>query len=322
MKIICPQCETAYDVTPATLGLEGRQVRCARCQTVWFAELSKAAADINPGAMPGEPGEAAFASPPFPADGAPLEPGPDETLSGPFTDADLAGAGESWTVPETAGATPFGADPQLDAVSFDAPHPEPPHGEAEFDKPRTSWAPAAPGASESERPKPDTKSSTRRPIRPAKRSPQLAWHARGLTAAIVMLALVDVALILGRNDIVRAMPQTASLYEMIGLPVNLRNLTFKDLKTTQEQHDGATILVVEGTIAATGNKAIDIPRLRFALSAANGHEIYAWTALPARTRLAPGEAMPFRTRLASPPEQGRSVKIRFFNRRDIAAGLS
>jgi hypothetical protein len=143
-----------------------------------------------------------------------------------------------------------------------------------------------------------------------------------LTAAIVMLGLVDIALILGRNDIVRAMPQTASLYEMIGLPVNLRHLIFKDIKTTQEQHDGSTILLVEGTIVATGYKAIDVPRLRFALSAANGHEIYAWTALPTRTRLAPGETMPFRTRLASPPEQGRSVKIRFFNRRDIAAGLS
>ena len=316
MKIICPQCETAYDVTPAALGLEGRQVRCARCQTVWFAELSKPAADINPGAMPGEPAEAAFASPSFPSDGAPLEPSPDETVTPAqhFTDADLASPDERWTS--------SGSEPQRDAPAFDTIHPEPPLGEAEFDKPHTGRAPAAPNAPEAEGTKADVKSGARRPIRHVKRSPQLAWHARGLTAAIVMLGLVDIALILGRNDIVRAMPQMASLYEMIGLPVNLRHLIFKDIKTTQEQHDGSTILVVEGTIVATGYKAIDVPRLRFALSAANGHEIYARTALPTRTRLAPGETMPFRTRLASPPEQGRSVKIRFFNRRDIAAGLS
>jgi hypothetical protein len=66
---------------------------------------------------------------------------------------------------------------------------------------------------------------------------------------------------------------------------------------------------------------VDVPRLRFAISAANGHEIYAWTALPTRAKLSPGEVLPFRTRLASPPEQGRTVKIRFFNRRDIATGL-
>jgi len=121
---------------------------------------------------------------------------------------------------------------------------------------------------------------------------------------------------------VRALPQTESLYEIIGLPVNLRDLKFKDIKTTQEKHNGSTILLVEGTIVATGRVAMDVPQLRFAISAANGHEIYAWTALPPRNKLAPGEAMPFLTRLASPPEQGQTVKIRFFNRRDITAGLS
>jgi hypothetical protein len=79
--------------------------------------------------------------------------------------------------------------------------------------------------------------------------------------------------------------------------------------------------VVDGTIVATGRKVVDVPRVRFAIQAANGHEIYAWTTLPTRTKLAPGEALPFRSRLASPPEQGRSVKIRFFNRQDIASGL-
>jgi hypothetical protein len=88
-----------------------------------------------------------------------------------------------------------------------------------------------------------------------------------------------------------------------------------------EQHDGSPILVVAGEIVPTGSSPVDVPRLRFSIQAENGHEIYAWTALPTRSRLAPGETLPFRTRLASPPEQGRTIEVRFFNRLDIASGM-
>jgi hypothetical protein len=150
---------------------------------------------------------------------------------------------------------------------------------------------------------------------------QERWRVRKLVAAAAVLAVIDAGLIVGRADIVRVLPQTASLFESLGMPVNLRHLTFKNIRTAQETHDGAKILAVEGTIVATGREAAEVPRLRFAIGAGNGHEIYAWTALPTRTQLAPGETLTFRTRLASPPEQGRSVKVRFFTRLDIATGL-
>ena len=37
--------------------------------------------------------------------------------------------------------------------------------------------------------------------------------------------------------------------------------------------------------------------------------------------LAPGETLPFRSRLASPPGEGRDVTVRFFTRLDAVAGL-
>jgi hypothetical protein len=37
--------------------------------------------------------------------------------------------------------------------------------------------------------------------------------------------------------------------------------------------------------------------------------------------LAPGETLPFRSRLASPPRDGNQVMVRFFNRRDLVAGM-
>src|SRR5262249_5618684 len=37
MRIVCPNCETSYEVSAASLGAEGRQVRCVRCKDVWHA---------------------------------------------------------------------------------------------------------------------------------------------------------------------------------------------------------------------------------------------------------------------------------------------
>ena len=37
--------------------------------------------------------------------------------------------------------------------------------------------------------------------------------------------------------------------------------------------------------------------------------------------LAPQETLSFRSRLASPPPEGHEVLVRFFNRRDLAAGM-
>ena len=64
-----------------------------------------------------------------------------------------------------------------------------------------------------------------------------------------------------------------------------------------------------------------MPRLRFSLRNRSGHEIYTWTAQPGRSLLPPGETLAFRSRLASPPADGHDVMVRFFNRRDLVAGL-
>jgi hypothetical protein len=138
---------------------------------------------------------------------------------------------------------------------------------------------------------------------------------------IVLLLAVNAALVGWRSDVVRLMPQTASLFAAIGLPVNLRGLAFMDVKTTKDAHDGVSVLQVQGTIVNVSRQPHDVARLRFAMRNAAGREIYTWTTLPGRSALAPGEAQPFQTRLASPPAEGRDVVVRFFNRHDAIAGI-
>jgi hypothetical protein len=148
-----------------------------------------------------------------------------------------------------------------------------------------------------------------------------AMQAPSLPVVILGLIAVVAALISWRNGVVRYAPQMASLYAAIGLPVNLRGLTFIDVKTTKDSHDDVPVLVVEGSIVNATNTAVEVPRLRFAVRNDNGNEVYAWTALPTQSVLAPGGTLPFRSRLASPPNDSREIVVRFFTRRDAVAGL-
>ena len=146
---------------------------------------------------------------------------------------------------------------------------------------------------------------------------------RGLFS-LPMLIVLMLATLLGalnwRVAVVRHFPQTASLYAALGLPVNLRGLFFQDVKSRNEFEDGASVLVIEGTIVNLTTRTLDVPRLRFALRNASGHEVYAWTAQASKPTLGSGNGLPFRARLASPPPDGRDVIVRFLNRRDLAAG--
>jgi hypothetical protein len=155
--------------------------------------------------------------------------------------------------------------------------------------------------------------------KPKKRT--IKWPSVGLPVVIVMLIAVLGALVGFRSHVVRIAPQTASLYGAIGLPVNLRGLTFESVRTTGEVHEGVAVLIVEGTIANVVDKTVEVPRLRFAMRNAAGQEIYAWTSVTGRSILSPGETTTFRSRLASPPSEGRDVVVRFLNRRDLVAGI-
>jgi hypothetical protein len=139
------------------------------------------------------------------------------------------------------------------------------------------------------------------------------------TACAAMGALVA-ALMIWRTDVVRLLPQTATFYRLVGLEVNLRGLAFKDIKVSNETVDGKPVLVIEGMIVGETAKPVELPRLRFSVRDAQGAEIYAWNAVLEQQVLNPGERANFKSRLASPPPEGRNIDIRFFNKRDLAGG--
>jgi predicted Zn finger-like uncharacterized protein len=140
-----------------------------------------------------------------------------------------------------------------------------------------------------------------------------------LSGACLGMAALVVALLFWRVDIVRLMPQTAGFYQLVGVNVNLRGLSFKDVKVITEMVDGKPVLVIEGNIVGDSKTIpVALPRLRFVVRDAGGTEIYAWNAVLEQQGLNPGDKAWFRSRLASPPAEGRSLDVRFFNKRDLA----
>ena len=314
MLIVCPNCATSYDVDVASLRPNGRKVRCVRCKEVWQAELSHsdklmAAAEalapvrrtveaISEGAMSeGTVAEAAAEE----EDAAVAEAGPAPPHVQTQAEAWFDGPEEDSTV----GTDPFTEDaPPLAPTDLDAGNPP------ALDPDRFNTA----------KPRADieTLAAQRFPERSLR--DWLRWPLSAMQSVILVLVLLDAVVIGWRNDFVRLMPQTASFYARLGLPVNLRGLAFDNLNTEVEQHEGVPILVVEGEIFNQTRRIIDVPRLRFAVRNAARQEIYSWTAVLPRTLLSPHDAVPFRTRLASPPPDAHDVMVRFLNRNDIYAG--
>ena len=288
MHIICPHCSTSYAIDLATLGAVGRTVRCSRCKEVWLArpeDATEIAAQVPAMAEASRQDADQDAA----AEWEALAREEGEAQETPVVDSpSIAG---DW--PASAKDTNSSADADWPSIARNDLHDD-------AGRHRSSWL--------------------RTLLRPK------AFH-RGLrkppvslaTACTAMGALV-LALLIWRVDVVRLLPQTAAFYKFVGLDVNLRGLRFKDVKITSETVEGKPVLVIEGVITGEASKPVELPRLRFSVRDAQGAEIYAWNTVLEQPMLRPGEKASFKSRLASPPPEGRNIDVRFFNRRDFAGG--
>jgi predicted Zn finger-like uncharacterized protein len=286
MHIVCPHCTTSYAINLATLGAGGRTVRCSRCKEVWLAR----------------PEDAVDMSAPVPAMAA----------AGQAAGHDDAAAEWEALAREDAPEQ----TPHVDSPSISADWPA--DGAA-----RSSLADWTSEARDDGLDHDDEPPLRRFPFLPRSfRLPNIfpGRPAIGLPTACVAMGALVLALIFWRSDVVRLLPQTAAFYKMVGLDVNLRGLAFKDLKITNETVEGKPVLVIEGVIVGETRKAVELPRLRFSVRDAQGAEIYAWNAVLEQTTLKPGERAWFKSRLASPPPEGRNIDVRFFSKRDLAGG--
>jgi predicted Zn finger-like uncharacterized protein len=284
MHIVCPHCTTSYAIEVATLGAAGRTVRCSRCKEVWLAR----------------PEDAIEIAAQIPAMAA----------------ADNQDAAAEWDALAREESGQEQETPVVDSPSISGDWPE---GEGAAEEGKADWTSMArDDAQHGEAGRPRRPSRLQKLLGPVGRM-RMPGKVSLPTACAAMGALV-LALVIWRVDVVRLLPQTAGFYKMVGLDVNLRGLTFKDVKITSETVEGKPVLVIEGVIVGEASKPVELPRLRFSVRDAQGAEIYAWNAVLEQPILRPGEKAWFKSRLASPPPEGRNIDVRFFNKRDLAGG--
>jgi predicted Zn finger-like uncharacterized protein len=293
MHIICPHCTTSYAIELATLGATGRTVRCSRCKEVWLARPEDATELVAAAPAMAEAQEAAGTA------GAPDAAAEWEALARQQDSQDP----ETPVVdsPSISGDWPASADGEGAQKAADWPsmaRDDGHHGAAA--RPRLLWL--------------------RNLLKPPARASAPGKPFVSLTTVCAAMGALVLALVIWRVDVVRLLPQTAMFYRMVGLEVNVRGLLFKDVKVTTETVDGKPVLVIEGVITGETRKAVELPRLRFSVRDAQGAEIYAWNAVLEQPVLKPGEKAWFKSRLASPPPEGRNIDVRFFSKRDIAGG--
>ncbi|WP_375409024.1 zinc-ribbon domain-containing protein [uncultured Methylobacterium sp.] len=165
-----------------------------------------------------------------------------------------------------------------------------------------------------------TRPSAKRSKPPRKARPGLGAFGSAAAACVGLVAVAGLAL-MGRSTIVRAMPQSASLYASIGLPVNLRGVDLRDLVAFQSVgEDGVGQLVIEGDLVGVAKDAVPVPAIAIEVRDARDQTVYRWSIPAPRPTISGGERARFRASLSAPPAQGRSVQVRFPEVRLAEAG--
>ena len=148
------------------------------------------------------------------------------------------------------------------------------------------------------------------PPPPTKTKRRLPRPNAGLLALAVSSLAFMAALGL-RDEAVRAVPPLARAYAAIGLPVNLRGLEIRGLRSSLLQDASGSVLAVEGEIVNIRPRTVAVPQVRIGVEGADGHEIYTWTTAAPKARLAEGETIDFRARLTAPPAGAHAVLVKF-----------
>lgn len=138
-------------------------------------------------------------------------------------------------------------------------------------------------------------------------------RSRSLAGFSVVLAFVAGIVLLFLympNEIAQVWPESASLYEALGMPVNTRG--FKIIAShTQELDKTVPVIAIKGQIINETDRDLPVPKVRLAVRDQSGKEIYHWTVLADQQRLGPHEQGTFSARLDNPPAAAVDLEVRF-----------
>jgi predicted Zn finger-like uncharacterized protein len=131
-----------------------------------------------------------------------------------------------------------------------------------------------------------------------------------LVLALIVLLLA--AAVLGRDQVVAALPPALPVYQHLGLPVTLHlGLEFADLGSSRRDAGGTPGVTISGQVRNTTDREAPVPELRVALLDDRHRELRSQLFDPPQPTLPPGGSMRFELELPDPPTDARDFTISF-----------
>jgi predicted Zn finger-like uncharacterized protein len=295
MIIACPRCEASYAVDAAVFGPRNRIVQCSACDYRWSqppheageADAGEESPLVSPNAGIGDPPDGLQpinATEPVELEAPDLEPAvPMATEVAPSAPAPAVHTAGAVTAADTAGTLP---DSQVRYALQEQPSPSPPQSaeEVEVADGSTGEVPLADGRA----------------------------MVAGMAALGTIITLVAL-LILLREPIVRALPDSARLYGLIGLapdPLG-HGLEIRDVAHARQRVGGEDVLSVTGIVANISGKREALPSLRVSLYDPADDELQFVTVPHAQASLGAGESVPFQATIPGARAEARHLRVGF-----------
>jgi predicted Zn finger-like uncharacterized protein len=152
---------------------------------------------------------------------------------------------------------------------------------------------------------------------PLDERPAMGWASRlaivaGWAGLIGVVLLIGLSAVRYRQEISTLWPQSAGVYDRLGMNVNAHGVDFTKVDYRRESEDGQVVLAVTGQIVNNGTRELPVPAtVRVTLSDAANHELYHWDFPSTAQTLKSGQSVAFSTRLSSPPAAARHLEVRF-----------
>jgi len=144
-----------------------------------------------------------------------------------------------------------------------------------------------------------------------KRNRQAAITGAVWAGVAIVIAVVLAVAIVFREGVVRAWPQTASAYAVVGLAVNPTGLVIEQVHAEPALEDGHAALDVTGVIRNVVGRTVIAPPLRITLLNAQGKRVAGQITSFADPHVPSGATRSFRTSIPDPPFSAANLQVDF-----------
>jgi len=283
MIIICPNCDTRYEVAAKAIGSAGRKVQCASCQQSWqaFPEPEQEKPKPKPKLVASK-------------DDTPKKD--DDQMFDAADEASLDAAfdAEAQKV----------ADENAPSDEKDTDEPESAEddeGVADDDGLDTGLGKTSLSSLRQQMRKRQEALARKLPL--GRIRTQLRYFGAGLLIAVLAFGIQF------RTEIVRQVPDLAGLYSLVGLEVNVTGITFKEVSTLRSLNTGVEVTLVSGRVQNISGHNARVPPIVVSILDEAGVVLYSWSVAPAVSAIGPGEVLDFETQLSNAPDGAQKVRL-------------